>query len=371
MSGSTKSYWKTLNNMLQSDELEFNQTVSAIADSSRLLLVFKDVKWLKKGVQYALENPKEVSTLEYECNNNQPIKITERHLDVVREFVENRIKPVDVAFEGWPIDACCGVPISEFLLDCFLLAQCNISEFQIISDSKRKSLISTLFGNNFETLPLPKEIKDREIHSCTQIVFESADFESAIDELLVNLSDRTLASWRIQSVYVHESLKNAFLETLTMERLNALDNMTGDNSTEDYKCKNAELAKRFGGKFVCSDNANICLMFDVPPKYLSKLTRKAFHQIPVAIGFFRTTKEAIQLVNASHREISYASIWTENIGLLYEVAVDVNADIVWSNSVGLFDEFMPCPTNVIPSDHKFRYKKIKSYILFSLLKFLI
>lgn len=365
MSNSTETYCQTLNNMLRSDKLEFNQAVPASADSSRSLLVFKDVKCLKKGFQFALDNPKVVAELENKFNNSQPIKITERHLDVVREFVENGVVPIDVNFGGSPIDASCDVSISGFLLDCFLLAQCNISKFEIISDNKRKTLILTLFGNDYKTLPFSEEIVDKEIDSCTQIIFESADFQSAIDELLINLSDRTLTSWRIRSVYAHESLKNALLEALTKERLNASD-MTVASSSEEHKQKNAELVKRFGGKLVCGDNANICLMFDVPPKYLPESTRKTFHQNPVAINFFRTTKEAIQLVGATSRGISYASIWTENIGLLYEVAIDLNPDFAWSNSVGLFDGSMPCPSNKIPSDHVFRYNNLKIifYLLF-------
>lgn len=343
MSQSNASYWKSLNEMLRNDKIEFTPLLPAANLNPMLLskLTIKNSDVLKKAVQYALDNPNEIANLEYEHNNGQPIKITENHLDRARQFIENGI-----ASSSLVLNVGGDIPLDGFLLECYTMAQQALPEYCIVTDNRRKVLISTIFG----ATEFQEEISERSENvthnkiACTQVICESADVASAIDQLIINLSDRTRSSWRIQSVYVQESLKNRINDMLTAENLNATSQFHGSMATaiEDQQ-KNQELAQRYGGKLVTNDNNTICLLFDVPAKYLTKIVRKSFHQIPVTINFFRTTKEVNQLIRTDWDANKWylTSLWTENIGVFYEMAAEIASDIIWSNCIGLFDRNMP------------------------------
>lgn len=341
---SNTEYWKSLNEMLRNDILDFTPPKPANGETSVFKLTFKNVENLKKGIQYALDNPKVIAQLEYNFNDGQPIKITEKHLDRAKIVIQSEDRPVSDVAVG--VNACSHVPIENILMNCNVLAHRTQSEYHILTDDKRKPLIKALFGEEFteETseCSASKSKNGERNMSCTQIIFDSADVASAIHELLINLSDRTWSDSRIQSVYVQESLKNVIFDELTKEHLNASTGTGGVFASEEDKTKNEELAKQYGGKLICSDNNTICLMFDVPPKYLSQFAYKSFHQIPVAINFFRTTKEVLQLLKNDYEptKMQYTSIWTENIGVFYEVAAEINSKVVWSNSIGLIDAIM-------------------------------
>lgn len=343
MSVSKDLYWKNLNQMLKNDEIEFNQVAELKRDSTTLILNVKSEQ-LKKGVQFALDNFNEIAKLEYEFNDGQPAKITLKHLQWAKVYIENN-KSVSKQVNSSALIAHSLVSVGQFLLDCYAATQQDSMEFTIYTDTKRKSLITCLFGNEFteerSALTSMRDPLRASDISCTKFIFDSGDVASAIDKLIMNVSDRTSAPWRIRSVYVQESLKH---------RLNAAKNIIGRPVTEENQKKSEELAKRFGGKFISGNN----LLFDVPPKYLPEPTEMDFDQIPVAINFFRTTKEAYQLANGDSKSDSQpgvrqiASIWTENIDIYYEVAAELNAEIIWSNSVGEFDKIMPSlntPTN--------------------------
>ncbi|XP_031638506.1 uncharacterized protein LOC116350734 [Contarinia nasturtii] len=333
MSSSSDFYWKTVNEMLRKDQIDFNQPISTSSEKLPVLrLTFKDSECLNERVQFALKNFKEIARLEYELNKAQPEKITLKHLKWAQIFIESAKEALKKENILPILNAQSDVSVGEFLLECHLLAQQNSTGgFSIQTDAKRKELVSYLLGKNFteelSTLtPTPSTFAES-----SQIIFDSADVTSAIDALISNLSDRTRSPWRIGSVYVQESLRNKMLDLLTEERLNA-----ATNGTNERKQPNGEdLAKKFGGKLICNKNGTICLLIDVPPKYI-QFTDTPFNQIPIPVNFFRTTKEAIQLVKSTA-----ASIWTENIEIFYEVATELNATIVWSNALGMFDKIMP------------------------------
>lgn len=361
MSSNEDLYWKSLNTMLRNDEIDFSSVISENEDSSVLLLTYKNSEHLKKGIQYALDNPNVIAKFEYDFNNGQPVKITEKHINRAKAFIQSGFKPELIGLST-VLNACSDVAIDDFLLECYVLAQRKQADYRILTDGKRKMLISNIFGTEFSEEVSTRSVSESKYDghdiSCTQIIFDSADFESALDELVINLSDRTWSSWRIQSVYIQESLKNAVYDSLTKDRLNATNNISGVVASQIDVRTNIELAKEYGGRFLSNDNNTICLMFDVPRKYLTDTINKPYHQIPVAVNFFRTTKELIQLMksdySASKKHLT--SIWTENIGLFYEVGAEINSDIIWSNSIGLFDGNMPLlNSNLALKDHDIRF----------------
>lgn len=349
------AYWEELNLKLRNDTIEFSRAEAA-DNSDRMILsvlAIENKDEFKKAVQRALGNPKRIAQLEYQQNNGQPIKITEQHLDYVRQTIESGIfndfttieTQIDAAVAAESVNASSDVPLGEVLLTFYALALKKPSTYTVLMDDRRKALISTIFGSTkFEeeisTRPLCVPHNDI---ACTQIIFDSADVSAAIDQLIINLSDRTRSSWRIQSVYVQESLKDRIYEMLTKEKLNATNYLAGQNTTAGKDVReNEKLAKQYGGDLVTNDNATICLLFNVPAKYLANVERTRFYEIPVVINFFRTTKELVQLMRTKSdpSDLQFTSIWTENIGLFYEVAADIESDIIWSNCIGLFDPKM-------------------------------
>lgn len=339
MSNSSNSNWKTVNEMLRNDQIDLNQPTSSVTLSVEypgIRLIFKDTEGLNKGFQLALKNFQEIARLEYEFNGGQPEKITLKHLKWAQVYIESGMKAKKNPNMEPVLNALSYVSIGEVLLECYLLVQQDQSKgFCIDTDANRIALVSFLFGDNRVAESLSTPIEQRE-SDCTQIIFESADVASAIDELIANLSDQTMSPWRIESVYVQESLRNTVLDLLTVERLNAAYSTAADAMTSENKRLHAEeLANKFGGKLVSNKNGTIYLLFDVPPKYIQS-DNIPLNKIPIAVNFFRTTKEAIQLAKSKA-----SSIWTENIEIFYEVATELNAEIIWSNAVGEFDKCMP------------------------------
>lgn len=350
---SNADFWKTLNEMLRSDKLEFTTAKPAVYDGIMSKLRVQIGDDLIKAVLYALANPKAIAALEYEHNNGQPIKITENHLERAHQLIDSEICNEIVCNPSLVLNAGGDIPLDDFLLECHTWALKKSPPYDIVTDNRRKKLILTIFG-----LTESHELKEQDTFcqnvpqnkvSCTQVIFDTADVRSAIDQLIMNLSDRTRSLWRIQSVYVQESLRDQIHELLTTEKLNATNNLDGKIATaaEDHD-KNQALVKKYGGKLVLNDNNTICLLFDVPIKYLDDIERSSFHQIPVVINFFRTTKEVIQLMGADFdaEKQHLTSIWTESIALFYEMAVAVESDVIWSNCIGLFDR------NIPPMNHK-------------------
>lgn len=337
-------YWETLNTKLRNDWTEFTRPEPA--DNSDIMrlskLTIENSDELKKAVQRALDNPKDIAKLEFTHNNAQAIAITENHLDRARQLIESEScteATIDAA-----IDATGDVPLDDFLWHCHALASRKPSKCTIVTDDRRKALIANIFASTKfeEEISTRSQIVAQSKIACTQVIFDSADAASAIDQLIMNASDRTWSSWRIQSVYVQESLKERIHELLTAKKLNALNTMAGRGETAGKDDReNQKLAQKYGGDFVT--NGTICLLFNVPAKYLANVERTLFYQIPIVINFFRTTKELIQLVrtdlDANKQQLT--SIWTENIGLFYETAAEVQSDVIWSNCIGLFDPKMP------------------------------
>lgn len=372
------TYWEQLNLKLRNNTIEFSRAEPADNSETMILskLTIENSDELKKAVRYALDNPKVIAQLEYKHNNGQPIKITETHLDCVRQSIESE-SFCETKINTEATDATGDVPLEKFLLVFYALAMQKPPVHTIITDDRRKALISTIFGSTRfeeEILNRSKSVTQNKT-SCTQIIFDSADVSAAIDQLIMNVSDRTWSSWRIQLVYVQESLKDRIHEMLTTEKLNAIKNLTGQNETAQRdEQENQKLAKQYGGNFVSSDDATICLLFNVPAKYLANIERTLFYQIPIVINFFRTTKELIQLMrtesDANKQQLT--SIWTENIGLFYEVAADIDSNIIWSNCIGLFDPKMPLINsnfaNTSKANNRFAFEIFFSLLLKKIMK---
>lgn len=359
MSVSESEYWKNYNKMLRDDKLEFESPHKKDRIAVRRITFQNSNKLLEKGVQFALNNFDSVASSEYENNLAQPKNITLKHLEWAKVFIDsksavNQLKSKSLSTDEinklCELNALRHISFGEFLLSCHFKVQQNPISFSIYTDSCRIGIIEKMFGGQYERVDVPvNDVGKLLLHEsivCTQIIFDSSDLASAIDALLINLTDRTTAPWRIQSVYVQESLKAAGIETLIADRLNGVNDVDSKLSVnENERLEHEQITKRFGGKLLKSDNDSIILLFDVPFKHVHKPDANApkLLYVPVAVNYFRTTKEVIQLVNEENGDFKkrLASIWTENIGLLYELVAGLKNDIFWSNSIGSFDVAMP------------------------------
>lgn len=378
-----KEYWQNYNNMLRDDELEFGlPSKKERIGVRRLVYSNSDNQVLLGGVQYALSHFDEIATMERENNLNQPKSITWKHLHWARVFIEGNtvgeqykeeLLQTTGNEEIITLNALRHVSFGEFLLSCYLKAQEEPLTFVVYVDSCRASFVENMFGDPYLRSDVPvnevAKLLQSESNGCTQIIFDSGDLSSALDALLTNLTDRTSAPWRIQSVYFQESLKNAVYDTLTTDRLNAVNDVDSKLSEHEKQLlDNEKIATTFGGRLITSSNDSINLLFHVPVKHLRTATSSAnaakLHYTPVAINFFRTAKEVIQLVNADHKNLMkrLTTIWTENVALLYELSANLNSNIIWNNSVGSFDKSMPCLKKDLNlssiANNAVRYKKI-------------
>lgn len=329
-----------LNKMLRDNQIEFSPPTKVSADPSDALFTFRGTGILQKGIEFALNNNnyKEIAKLEYEFNDGQPEKLTEKHLDWAKILIETekQSKSPKVKQSSECLNFKSHIPISTFLNECHKVSQQNVPTFDIIADNKRVKLMSTLFGQFVEKKDVAELPQYDILPVYTQVIFDSADFKSAIAQLLISLSDRTLSPTRIRSVYIQESLKDAVHAMLTREKLNAANSSDSVWLSEFDKTNIVELSKKFGNKFVSNDNNTISLLFEVAQKYVTMPDAGVFARLPVTINFFRTTKEAIQLLNADHKNNDVAdpvlSVWTENVNILYEVVAEANFNLIWSNS---------------------------------------
>lgn len=328
--------WDSLNKMLRDGQVMCD-VASNSNGSQRIALTYTgNSNCLRNGAKFIFENSEAIAQLEHQHNDEQPIECTLKHIEVAKIYCCDEFGDSVTADCG--LDAFCSRPLSLLVLQCFYTKQND--SVTIYTDMKRLPLIRYAFGENYEEKENVTHLPEREKlkRKCTQIVFESGDLESAVDALFANLSDRTITPWRLNSIYVQETLRNQFYSSIN-DRLKALNNLKSSTIVRS-KFNGTELTQKFGGKYIESDDKSIALLIETLPKYIETFNGD---ESPVGVNFFRTAKEVIQLVNDDDsRNITldqkFASIWTENISLLYELVNSLNVRYVWSNCVGLYHQ---------------------------------
>lgn len=313
---------KTFNEMLRKDKLSFS-AMNPIRDASSGY-VFKGQR-LKAGIDYAFSHLEEIAELEKKFIFNRPQQITIANLKAAKSFIATykgepkSSKSTAIRFHWFH-------PVAEFLIKCHLLALTNPDEFVVyVDDDGRKSQIWLLFGSPINEIAefcpdnIFQPIKFENESFCTQIIFDSADLPSAMDALFAECWCSAGSPWSIKAVFIQESLREEVIRRLNTNRLD-----------DDGKLVFETNGFESGGKVFLNSEANITLLFDVLPKYVK-------NKETICINFFRTVADVNQLLAKEIRSKLF-SIWTEKIGLFYELASKLNGSIMWSNSVGLIDE---------------------------------
>lgn len=348
MSTSVKS---ELNKMLKEEHLSFSERNKNRSEQGEGIFKVKisasDKNKVIKVIESAVKNPKQIANIEYECNNNQPVECTIKHLNLLSLYLNDICKLTDREVAN--VDARSKVSIADVLVDFQIWATKSKSDLQLIVDAPRKAALLKIFGSDciqplLFTHYLGEPNTTSDIFHTTLAVFESGDTESAIDTLLMNLSDQTIAPWRIKSVYVQESIKETFLKALTPERLSRTTH-SGTSTAIDANNKYHTVAQKFNAQLISSSDAHINILIGVPRNHLDDLVPVCWPDCQATVvNFFRTPKELYQLCNGdtkSAESMRFLSIWSENILLFYEAVNSINANLFWSNSIGMFYQNFP------------------------------
>lgn len=262
------------------------------------------------------------------------------------------------------INARSSVPLGLVLANFYIIAsKLPPKPIAVYMDEEREKIIAKLFAaEQVEEVSADLRMKNYDFGAssdgCAQIIFDSGDFQSAIDTLLISLSDSVYQPWRINSVYVQESLKERLMAFLTDERLEK--SVGGYAPSGDIvkrsRLVHIEVIKRYGCEMRAKIDGSATIMFDVQPIDVHGWYES--DQIkPITITFFRTIADAATLLNnnAASSTPSSLSIWTEEIATLYTFLSKVNTDtnLIWCNTISMVydDLFERSATGIQPS-HK-------------------
>lgn len=199
----------------------------------------------------------------------------------------------------------------------------------IILDEKRaylKELLLSMFKAEASVAGYPIA---QATSFCTQIIFDSADFQSAFT-VLASAFDDTTSPWKIRSCWIQDTLRtkffNCFQSLLTNgRRLNVEQKIEVENILTK--------SKQFDATVFQSEDKNCVFLVDLTRKHIDS-------DLCVVVNFFRTPKEAVALVRANDSTNSI-SLWSESISLAYDVADKLDVENVWINSNGLLHPEVP------------------------------
>lgn len=345
-----------LNNMFRDNQLKYNNPLP-VGSMSLQKFIVRDLHVIINGIEYVLNNMLKVADIEHNFNDAQSTTITLKHLNWAKTFLDENKVDKDIVEISDAIDGRSHISLGNFLLNCHVYTKymkyCKglqkNPELTVYTDEKRLNFMELMFGS-IEFISHPVEstidlVPDDTAYSCHQIIFDSSDFSAAIDALIISISDRTHCEWSIKSVFIQESLKGQVIDALSEDRLNAIDYVKPNNFSMEMKKKNSDICKRFSGKMQSNQHNSTTLFYEVLPEHISELYSP--HEIrPITINFFRTPQDLIQLIkkSAQNKSLTIASIWTEYIGLFYEIGTALskeNCPVIWSNTFGDFDPIMP------------------------------
>lgn len=165
---------------------------------------------------------------------------------------------------------------------------------------------------------------------CTQIIFDSADFQSAFNVLATAFNDAT-SPWKIRSCWIQDTLKTKFFNNFP----SLLTNARHLSDEQKIEVENiVTKSKQFDARVFQSDDKNATFLIGLTKKHIDS-------DLCVVVNFFRTPKEAVSLVQATDRTNSI-SLWSESISLAYDVADKLESvENVWINSNGLLHPDIP------------------------------
>ncbi|CAH1155062.1 unnamed protein product [Phaedon cochleariae] len=198
---------------------------------------------------------------------------------------------------------------------------------------------------NFTTLKTPT------------IIFDDADLDSACESLIeASWSYQSLLPWSTNTVLVQENVLSTFLNKFK-PKLRSLkvgpanDKFTDiahrDETTTNTLSSLIDLAKAQGIEtFKADENCDTwspTLFIGGKVQANNVLSSTCEEGNELTVLAFRSIEEAVNLANNTRQGMA-ACVWSENIGVVNEVARKLNVGNVWVNSFGTFSpEVAICP----------------------------
>lgn len=362
-----------LNSLLCDLKLGFDDTKNTNMEKSVNRFLWK-LKFSRVAFLEQLNRSEIIAAIE--CRNNG---IVERY-NILQQIQMAK----DFKFEGnitgckcKAINALNHIPLYDVLIHCVEHIEVNSSEITLLLDDNRTQLIENLFQSQpFEcvTNPDPHSLEHFQLKllsveellestatrfNTNQIIFDNGDYLSAFDALVTNLTEPVNLPWRIKTVFIQETLREFFFDFVSADNSIFRNNTIKiEDELDDFGKEIKILIKRTNGRLFQNVSETISLLVDVPTNHI---TTSLSMQGSVAVNFFRTTKEICHRINNIKNvstAVKYASIWTENISVLYDVALNIRSSAIWNNCYKIFGEGLLCPvishkSSSITSDSRF------------------
>lgn len=277
--------------------------------------------------------------LNEQLNNGEDGQSTLKQISLAIDFMKNCTKSENLQLFS-NIDAIKSESIvisaisTKSLFEIFV----SIQYATIVSDKitvlidKRREYLKNVFQSIFNSSEPINTISPITYTSsfCTQIIFDSADYQSAFNVLGTAFKDNT-APWKIRSCWIQDTLQTKFLNCFKSLLTNSARPL---NDSQKIELENVlKKSEQYDAKVYQSQDKNAT--------YLVGLTKKHIDSdLCVVVNFFRTPKEVVSLVQSTDHTNSI-SVWTESISLAYDVADKFDAENVWINSNGLLNPEIP------------------------------
>lgn len=367
-----------LNSLLCDIKIEFDNTKNCKMEKSinKFLWKFNEIKCIAFLEQ--LKKSEIIAAIE--CRNNGIVEKYNilQQIQMAKDFkAEGNI----TGCKCNAINALNFIPLYDVLIHCIQHIEVNSSEITLLLDDNRTELVENLFQNQpiecvtnpdphfLEQIQLNLLSAEEFLESTTsrfntkQIIFDNGDYLSAFDALVANLAEPVRLPWRIKTVFIQETLREFFFDFVSADNSIFRNNTTKiAEELDDFGKELSVLIKRTNGKLFQNASNTITLLVDVPT---NNITTSLSVQGSVTVNFFRTAKEICQRINSAknvNTAVKFTSIWTENISVLYDVALNIKSSAIWSNCYGIFGEGFLCPvishkSSPITSDSRFVKKK--------------
>ncbi|KAH1005832.1 hypothetical protein HUJ04_006745 [Dendroctonus ponderosae] len=185
----------------------------------------------------------------------------------------------------------------------------------------------------------------------SMLVFDNADLDSAVENAIKATWDyRGMLPWSIDSVIIQENVFEVFTEKMK-NRLKSFRIGDGDDKLADFSYPNnptavaALKATEMGIEVFRPENTspnNFCALTLIIGSRISTnhVLTPSEKNSTLTLLPFRSVDEAVNLANNSRQGMGI-SVWSENVGLVNEVARKLKVSNVWINGHGLFSPDVP------------------------------
>ncbi|XP_066149483.1 phenylacetaldehyde dehydrogenase-like [Euwallacea fornicatus] len=243
--------------------------------------------------------------------------------------------------------------------EALILIPANESKLQLYLSHKEVSVVALfvdVFNEKYQGINrFHKKILILSGYKSRMLVFDDCDLDSSIEcAIEASWGYQGMLPWAADSILVQENVFQKFVDKLKT-RIEALKIGNGDDKHADISylnnhitrvnfLKSIEKAKFLGIEIFPkgTDGSNV---FTPTLSIGSKINTNNVLTAPeintvVALLPFRNIDEAVNLANNGRQGLG-ASIWSENIGLLNEVARKLKVGNVWINCHGLVSPNIP------------------------------